>query len=227
MAQQTAPTSATLSTVITNLDASPQVRSSGGQGAPARRVTAFGTAVITATQATTVATRLVRIPSNAIVKAVRIGVELNGVTITTLTGAVGLLFSDNANNLDGTASLNVNTLKPFSSACFCYQKAFAAILSMTDVTWDSVQNESSVTDGFYVPSASGAPIWQALTQGGPFPQAAGTWAGNGATTLSTSPSYQLTQDPGGFLDVFFQATTTTSMTGAVNMTCEVEYVEGL
>lgn len=226
MAQQAAPTSATLSTVITNLDASPQVRASAGQGAPGRDIVAWGTASISATQATTVATRLVRIPSNAIIKLVEICIELNGGTATTVTGNLGLLFSDNTLNLDGTGPLNVGSLTPFSSACFMYQKALAAVVTPTDVTFGNAAG-NSCTDGFYVPSASGAPIWQALTQGGPFPQTAGTWAGLGATSLSTSPSYQLSADPGGFFDVFFQATTTTSISAPMQMTCRVTYAEGV
>lgn len=225
MAQQTAPTSATKSTVITNLDASPQVRASAGQGAPGRLMAAWGTAGITATQATTVATRLVRIPSNAIVKSVQVCIELAGGTATTVTGNMGLLFSDNSNNLDGTPQGNQGSLTPFSSACFMYQKALAAVLTLTDVTFHNAAG-NSCTDGFYVPSAAGAPIWQALTQGGPYPQTAGTWAGLGATSLSTAPSYQLSADPGGFFDVFFQATTTTNISATMQMTCLVEYYEG-
>lgn len=224
MAQQAAPTSATKSTVITNLDASPFVRPAAGQGGKTRLVTAWGTAVITATQATTVATRLVRIPTNAIVKSVEIGIDLSGGTVTTATGAIGLLWSDNTNNLDGTSAANAGSLTPAASACFAYQKAFASFTdTLANCTFDSAKNQSSVTDGFYVQSAAGAPIWQALSQGGPFPQTAGTWAGFGAVSSSSAPLYHLSADPGGFFDVFFQATTTTSAAGSFQMTCFVTY----
>lgn len=221
MAQQTAPTSATKSDVIAGLDASPFQRFQAGQGGAGRVVIANAVASIASTQATTVATRLIRLPSNAIIKKVELVIEAGGGTITTLTGALGLLWSDNAN--DGTPATYVGSLTPASSACFASALAMAGFTAMTDVTYKNVTG-NSVTDGFYVPSASEMPIWLALTQGGPSPQTPGAWAGFGAVTLSTNALYQLSADPGGFFDLFFQATTTTSLSAAMNVTTQLTYV---
>ncbi len=219
MAQQTAPTSLTKSVEITAIDASPPTRYTAGQGGPGRNVSVCGHASITATQATTVGTRLVRIPSNAIVRSVKLCMELNGGTATTVTGNVGLLFSD-AN--DGTPLLNQGQLKPYSSCCFAYQVAFAAIVTPTEYAFNNAAGNSA-TDGFYVPTASIMPIWLALSQGGPGPQTDGAWAGLGATSLSSAPGYQLNLDPGGFFDLFFQPTTTTNISIAMYMFAEVTY----
>lgn len=227
MAQQSNPTSALYSTVVSGLDPTQNsgfvTRPTAGQGGGGRVVTATGTVLFAATTATTVATRMVRIPSNCIVKAVKFALDLAGGTATTLTGATGLLFSDNA--LDGTGIINAGSLVPYSSSFFTATTAMAGYTTaFTDVTYlNSAGN--SATDGYYVPSASTLPIWLAVTQGGPGPtQTAGAWAGTGATSGSTIPSYHLGVDPGGFFDVFFQPTTTTSLSAALNFTCEVTYI---
>lgn len=221
MAQQAAPTSAVLSTQITAQDGAPFGRLTAGAGGAGLQATAAGTALISATLATTVAVRLVRIPTSALVKKVEIIIELNGATVTTLTGAIGLLWSDNSQ--DGTPAIDAGSLTPASSSCFAATLAMAGYtLTWHDVTFQNAAGNSA-TDGFYVPSASIMPIWLALSQGGPGPQTPNAWAGLGATSLSTAPLYQLSADPGGFFDVFFQPTTTTSMSAAVNMTCQVAY----
>lgn len=227
MAQQTAPTSALYSVTVAGLDPNQNsgfvTRPTAGQGGAGRLVVATGTVLFAATTATTVATRMVRIPSNAIVKSVAFALDLAGGTATTLTGATGLLFSDNA--LDGTSIINAGSLTPYSSSFFTATTAMAGYTtSFTNVTYlNSAGN--SATDGYNVPSSSTLPIWLAVTQGGPGPvQTPGAWAGTGATSLTTSPSYHVGVDPGGFFDVFFQPTTTTSLSAAMNFTCEVTYV---
>ena len=221
MSQQAAPTSTTKSDIITGLDATPASRYTIGQGGAGRVVIASAVASIAATQATTVATRFVRLPVESIIKKVEFVVEAAGATMTTLTGAIGLLWSDNS--FDGTSPLYVGSLVPAASACFMSATAAVGFTSMTDVTYKNVTG-NSVTDGFYVPSASEMPIWLALSQGGPSPQTPGAWAGFGAVSLSTAPLYQLSASPGGFFDVFFQATTTTSLSAACNVTMQVTYI---
>lgn len=226
----TYPTSFVKSGVITGWDATPNARPSAGQGGPGRLVSAWGTALISATQATTAATRLVRIPSNAIVKTVKVGFDLNGATVTTLTGVIGLLFSDAPS--DGTSAYQQGLGAQFSSACFAATTGAGFDLhtvgsnAMVDVTYTAAVGVSTYTDGFYVPSASGMPIWLAITQGGPAPQTDGAWAGWGATSLSTSPSYQLASDPGCYFDIYWMPTTISSISKALQMTCECTYVEG-
>ena len=222
MSQQTAPTSAVKSDIITGLDATPFSRFTAGQGGAGRVAVQSCVANIGATQATTVAMRLLRIPTNAILKKLEVVLELAGGTATTLTGALGLLWSDNSN--DGTPANYVGSLTPASSSAFAATLAMAGYtLTWHDVTFQNVAGNSA-TDGFYVPSASEMPLWLALTQGGPAPQTPGAWAGLGAVSLSTNALYQLNSDPGGFFDVFFQATTTTSLSAAMNFTAQATYI---
>ncbi len=223
-----ASTSITKSTQVTNLDASPIVRDTAGQGAPGRLVTVTGNFSIPAALATTAGIRMVRIPSNAVVKSVKFGFELAGsLTATTLIGCVGLVFSDTTN--DGTSLVNTLNAKQFSCGCFAattsagFDLHTVAADIMLDITYKAQVGVSTFTDGIYTMSASNMPIWLALTQGGPAPQTQGAWAGYGATSLSTSPSYQLSQDPGVFFDVFFQPTTTTNLSAAAQGVCEVTY----
>ncbi len=157
------------------------------------------------------------------------GFELAGtITATTLIGNLGLVFSDNTN--DGTGGVNsVNTLQ-FSCGAFAattgagFDLHTVAADVLLDVTYKAQVGVSTFTDGFYTMSSSLMPIWMALTQGGPAPQTVGAWAGYGATSLSTSPSYHLNSDPGCFFDVFFQPTTTTNLSAAAQGLCEVHYV---
>ena len=227
MAQQTAPTSALYSVLVAGLDPNQNsgfvTRPTAGQGGAGRVVMATGTVLYAATTATTVATRMVRIPSNAVVVRLEAALDLAGGTATTLTGATGLLFSGNA--LDGTSIINAGSLTPYSSSFFTATTAMAGYTtSFTDITFlNSAGN--SATDGYYVPSASTLPIWLAVTQGGPGPsQTAGAWAGTGAASGSTLPSYHVSSDPGGFFDIFFQPTTTTSLTAAMNFSMRVTYI---
>ena len=223
-----ASTSITLSTGITNLDSTPPLRGTAGTDNGAGRVViSTGIAAVPAALATTAGVRLVRIPSNAIVKAVKVGLDINGLTFTTLTGALGLVFSDN--QFDGT-TFNYNNANPFSSGCFAATTSAgfdftAAKGNMLDVTYKADLGVSTFTDGIYVPSASDMPIWLAITQGGPGPQTPGVWGGYGATSSATGTnSYQLSTDPGGYFDVFFQPTTTTNVSAIFQMTCEVTYI---
>lgn len=220
-----ASTSITLSNIVNDLDSTPPVRDTAGMGGAGRTVIVTGVAAVAAALATTAGVRLVRIPSNAIVKSVKVGLDINGLTFTSLTGALGLVFSDNY--LDGTG-FNYNNAKQYSCGCFAATTSAgfdftAAKGNMLDVTYKADLGVSTFTDGIYVPSASNMPIWLAITQGGPGPQTPGAWAGYGATSLSTSPSYQLSADPGGFFDVFYQPTTTTNVSAIFQMTCEVTY----
>lgn len=222
MAQQAAPTSSVKSTIITGLDATPIVRPTYGQGGAGRNVIAKSTIQAGATDATTVAYRMVRVPTNSIIKTVRVSLELNGGTATTFSGACGLLFSD---TFDGTVNLNQGVLTPFSSACFAIASdAKATNTAWLDITFANAANGSSVTDGFYLPGSTDLPIWLAITQGSPGPlQTQGAWAGVGATSGSTMQSYHLTQDPGGFFDLFWQPSSTNSISKTMSFSMEVAY----
>lgn len=224
-----ATTSITKSAQITTMDALQNPRDTAGQGGAGRLVVQSGLFTIPAALATTAGIRLVRIPSNAIVKAVKFGFELAGtITATTLIGCVGLVFSDNTN--DGTGGVNSVNAKQFSCGAFAattsagFDLHSVAADTLLDITYKAQVGVSTFTDGLYCMGASTMPIWMALTQGSPGPQTVGAWAGYGATSLSTSPSYQLNSDPGCFFDVFFQPTTTTNLSAAAQGICEVTYV---
>lgn len=227
----TLPTSFVKSDIITGMDGTPFQRYSAGQGGAGRVVIQTSTVNVSATLATTVGVRLVRIPTNAIVKAVKIASDTTALTATSAVAVFGLVFSDNVN--DGTSSANVNNAAQFSSGCFAATTSAgfslgAALVNIVgvflDITYKANLGISTFTDGVYVPSASEMPIWLAITQGGPSPQTPGAWAGLGATTLTTSPSYQLSADPGGFFDVTMQPTTTFNISGPFQLTTEVTYV---
>lgn len=214
------------SDIITGMDAYPIQRFPAGAGGAGRVVVQTATVNLSATLATTTSVRLVRIPSSAIVKSVKMGIDYQ--VVTTFTGIVGLLFSDQN---DSTTAPNQGQTLQFSSACFVAGASGAGLAMTTtlsgvmlDVTYKADLNVSTYSDGVYVPSASEMPIWLAITQGGPAPQTPGAWAGTGATSLTTSPSYQLSADPGGFFDVYFQPTVTLSATGTVQLTTEVTYI---
>lgn len=227
----TLPTSFTKSDIVTGMDAYPSVRFPAGQGGAGRVVVQTATVNVSATLASTVGVRLVRIPTNSIVKSVKIGTETAGLTATSALIALGLVFSDNVN--DGTPPALAASATQYSSACFAATTSAgytlgAALVNthglMLDVTYKALLGASTFTDGIYVPSASEMPIWLAITQGGPSPQTPGAWAGLGATSLSTSASYQVSSDPGGFFDVYFVPTTAFNISGAFQLTCEVTYI---
>src|SRR5712671_5466667 len=111
-----ASTSITKSIQITNMDATPSQRDTAGQGGAGRLVVASGNFPIPLALATTAGIRMVRIPSNAIVKAVKFGVDSAGGTLTTLTANIGLVYSDLS--LDGTGPVNSAQTLQFSCGAF-------------------------------------------------------------------------------------------------------------
>ena len=93
-----------------------------------------------------------------------------------------------------------------------------SLVAWTDETFQNVAG-NSVTDGWYVPSASNQPLWMAAAQGGY--QATKNFAGLGAASGSTTPPYHLASDPGGFFDIC--VTLTSTMSGAPQFSMMVEY----
>jgi len=165
----TAPTTATKSGLITNLDASPIVRATSGMGGAGFLRQRRGIITPTASQATSVLNRMVRIPSNAIVSKVAIILDAAG---TTISGNVGLWYSDSTN--DGTSPQNQGNLTAISSAFFASALAMATFTYLpgtdpanvvglsapVDITFAAAT--LAFTDGNYVPSQSVFPIWQAV-----------------------------------------------------------------
>lgn len=231
-APATAPTTATLSGAITNLDATPIVRNSGGGYAFGHVQTAIATITPTASQATSVLNRLVRIPSNAIVRKVSI---LLDAAATTLTGNIGLWYSDNTN--DGTSGVNAGNLTAISSAFFAYQLVMGGFtptqsgagghstdptdgtnvqLAQGPVEITFANAQGAMTDGQYIPSQSFNPIWQAVanslalvtTPVGAFTNS--SQAPHFATASAGGSVYVRSDDPGGYFDICLQLTSTGS-----------------
>ena len=234
----TAPTTSTgASKTIVNLDAQPQVRASAGGGAPSRVIMQYGTAVLAINAATSNLVRLVRIPSNAIVTRVRL--ILDTAPSTSLTGSLGLWYSDASNETDGTSLINAGNLTAISSAFFM---PATVITTWNTVATATVTNASApvdvtfaniagaYTDGQYIPSQAYLPIWQAVanslalqtTPVGAFTKSA--IDSNFGTASAGGSVYVRSVDPGGFFDICYQETTTGVNTGAINLTCFVEYV---
>jgi hypothetical protein len=232
----TAPTTATNSGIITNLDATPIIRATSGFGAAGALQRAVGTITPTASQATSVLNRLVRIPSNAIVHRVAI---ICDTAPTTLTGNIGLWYSDTST--DGTGTANVANLTAISSAFFASALAMATFLYLpgtdpsntiglsapVDVTFAA--QTLLFTDANYVPSQAVFPIWQAVanllalqtTPVGAFTQTSQQAHFN--TPSAGASVYVRSDDPGGYFDVCLQLTSTGS--GAnVKVTCMVDYI---
>lgn len=198
------------------------VRLTAGQGGAQRNVVITGSAVCPINMPTTNFLPLVRIPTNAIIKKVSLAID--AAPSTSLTGSLGLCFSDAYNALgmsgDGTpASLSstyaLTGASPsiVSQSFFLYQTAITGYTGkFNDVTFANFSG-NSVADGFYIPSASVKPVWQALTTGA------------GAATSGASPSAFSTcqTDPFGFFDVVWFETTTGVNTAAVTLTCEVNF----
>lgn len=221
-APATAPTSAVKSDIITNLDATPVVRTTGGRGAASMVRRLQSTITPAASQATSVLSRLVRIPSNAIVNKVAIVLDK---AATTLTGNVGLWYSDGN---DGTSVINQGNLTAISSAFFCYQLAMATftyapgtdpanvvgLSAPVDITFAAAT--LALTDGNYVPSQSSYPIWQAVanllalqtTPVGAFTNS--SQAAHFNTASAGGSVYVRSDDPGGYFDICLQLTSTGS-----------------
>jgi hypothetical protein len=231
-------TTFTKSDLITELDALPQYRPVAGQGLAGRLMSAEAVVSVGATDATTVVYRMVRLPSYAIIKKVEHALELDGGTATTFTGSIGLYWSDNTVNTDGTPTLKVGSATAISASCFAYQLACAShtpAAGLTDVTFRNVTG-NSVTDGYYRPGMTNMPIWLALTSGENVPPAynsatnqpnnayTATFSGTGAISSTSNDWYKLTQDPGGMIDVCFNPTTTNSLDAAHNYFMRVLYV---
>jgi hypothetical protein len=203
---------------IVNLEKTPAVRATAGQGGASILYVNEGYALAPSNMPTTDFLPIVRIPTSAIVKKVEIACD--AAPSTSLTGSVGVTFSD---VLDGTSSPNLSTYaltgatpSIVSQSCFLFASAITTYLEFTDITFANATG-NSVTDGFYVPSASGQPLWQALTVGGA--------GGTGKATSGATPGAftSCVSDPGGFFDVCWFETTTGVNTSAVYINLRVTY----
>lgn len=235
-APATAPTTQTLSNIITNLDATPIVRARAGRGAPGRLLRQSATITPTASQAVSVLNRMCRVPSNAVINRVSI---LLDAAATTLTGNVGVWYSDDVD--DGTSGINAGNLTAISCAFFCYQLAMATFGALPgtnpsntvglgggpiEVTF--ANSTGAMTDGQYLPSNSRLPLWQAVannlalqtTPVGAF--CSSSQQPHFGTASAGGSVYVRSDDPGGYFDICLQLTTTGSAAN-VAVTMFVDY----
>jgi hypothetical protein len=143
-------TEALKSTPITNLDASPPVMNSSGQGAPGvlRSVNGHVAATTGVTSGSTY--RLVRIPTNACVKHVL----LTNAALSTSTAAdIDVAFSDSTT--DGTPASLQGTIPQISAAD---NKLFGAAVAMSSAQ----KNQDQTFAGSFTTDHQNIPLWSVL-----------------------------------------------------------------
>lgn len=218
MAYTVIPASGT-SPAIVSLGATPPVRTTAGQGAASSPIIISGFGLAPINMPTTNFLPLLRVPSNAIIK--KLELMCDAAPSTSLTGSVGIVFSS---VLDGTSPPNLSVYNGSSSvpaivsqSFFLYQTAIQSYVgAWKDITFGNATG-NSVTDGFYVMSASNQPLWQALTAGGN--------GGLGKASSGSAPSAftSCVTDPYGFFDICWFETTTGVNTGAVMVGAQATY----
>lgn len=210
---------------IVSLEATPPVRTTAGQGGAVGPFIIQGSGLAPINMPTTNFLPLVRFPLNSIIHKVEIACDT--APSTSLTGSLGLVFSDCA---DGTPSYYQSTYgltgavpDIISQSCFFYQAAIQSYVGLwTDVTFQNYTG-NSVTDGFYVPSASRLPIWQALNGGSNASGNSGLGKATSATASQNGSAFNLTYDVGGFCDLTWFETTTGVNTAAVVLNARVTF----
>jgi len=214
MAYTIVPASGT-ATALVNLDASPAVRPTAGVNGPVHPFTVVGTATAPINMPTTNFLPILRVPTNAGIEKLEISIDT--APSTSLTGSIGLVFSP-AN--DGTPAayqsayaLTGAAPSIVSQSFFFYAAAITSYVGLwTDITFQNHLG-NSVTDGFYVPSSYGLPLWQALTTG----------AGKATSGASPGAFTSCQSDPGGFFDIVYFETTTGVNTSACLVSLRATY----
>lgn len=239
----------TKSDLITTLDAtSPTLRPTSGKGGQGRVVQMRAmSAQISSTQATTVTNRMVRVPTNAFISKVAIGIDAGAAsapTLTTVTINVGLFYSDSTT--DGTPAFWQAYPTAVSASFFAAAYVGAVTLlpvanagkAPVDVTFAN-ELGNSATDGFYTPGSSEYPLWDAIQNGGlgrvavsgQVETSQGFGYSSGASSPFTTPANSGTVltapgDPGGWLDICITPSSTISATAAFYFYMIVDMVLG-
>jgi hypothetical protein len=175
---------------ITNLDASPVIANSVGEGAPGpmRQVSDFVTTVSGDDNTSTY--RLCRFPTTAKVKSVKI----YSLIATAGSGDVDVAFSDSTTDgtqqsLAGLTNPVVQITGPADNKLFGSAQSLVLAGVNTDFTFK----------GTYTPAMQNIPMWNNLV-------------GLGAT--------QFTADPGGFFDLYVKITTGITTGGVLSGTVD-------
>ena len=179
---------------ITNLDASPPFTPTTGQGAPGflRCTNDWVTPLSADADGSTY--RVVRIPTYAVVKHVKIWSAIASAG----SADIDVAFSDST--VDGTTESNQGLIVQVGGAD---NKLFGAAQSITALAAEGVEVTFA---GTYTQALKNLPLWQALAV-----------LMNAATAGSG-----FTDDPGGFFDILLKVTTAVT-TGGI-LAVEVEYV---
>lgn len=140
-------TEALKSTPVTNLDASPVVRMSPGEGGHAVMRWADGS--VTGTTGVTVGStyQMVRVSTRAVIKQIWAWLDA---AVTTFTADIGIYYS--SSTTDGTPSANRGTVVSGDQAFFASAVAFASAVTQTEYSTES---------GTYTGAKRAQPLWQA------------------------------------------------------------------
>lgn len=141
------------SAAITSIDASPPVRSTTGKGGAGTLTSVYGFVSPTTGFLTGSNYLLCRVPSNAVVKSVKI--DFSG-TITTMTGDVTIFYSDEALDQVGISSGKTGVVNSLSTTAALFATALA-LGSQTAGAVVDITDES----GNYPPSARNKQLWDA------------------------------------------------------------------
>lgn len=139
------------STSISNLDASPIVPNSSGQGGPAmvRMINDHAVATVAASVGSTY--RLCRIPTNAVVKRVLLTNAAQGAT-----GAIDISVAHSDSTTDGTPAALQGLIPQIAAAD---NKLFGAAVAITAAQ----KNQDQTFANSYTTALQNVPLWNVLT----------------------------------------------------------------
>lgn len=171
---------------IINLDSSPIVINTIGEGAPGKEIVITDFVTTVSADDTSSTYRLVRIPTNAKVKDLKIYSAI----ATAGSADIDVAFSDST--VDGTQQSLAGGIVQVTGPAD--NKLFGAAVSLvaTIAAGPIVKNPFA---GTFTPAHQNLPLWQVLVN-------------LGAT--------QFTADPGGFFDIYIKITTTITTGGVVS-----------
>ena len=200
---------------LTNLDSTPLIISNAGQGAVGRKILVDDYCAATAAGLQSAGSyyKLVRLPTFAFVKSVKIGSDAGpNLSGSALAIDLSLIFSDSTDDgtpvfLQGLIPTSANTggtttIASYSSPNKIYgtwkPAASAALIEPTEFLLNGIGSAYSFTGGFV-----NQPLFQLF----------------GFTDGRGQPA-----DPGGFFDLFAYVATGATTGGACNIYAQVEYV---
>ncbi len=141
------------STAITNLDASPPVRSTAGMGGEGFLRSIYGFVAPTTGYLTGSNYLLARVPSNCSIK--HVSIDYSG-TITTMTGDVTLFYSDETLDQVGASQGNSGVVNSLTTTAALFAHALALGSQTAGAVVDITDQNSA-----YPPTARNKALWDA------------------------------------------------------------------